>query len=115
MRALAPAAKPFKLVPFIKHCMDREPCVVFACALGGLGVTLPLIVVPMRCEGDARLRLRAASYRVSCFRLTSRSSILIRRSSMGLPTWQYDAESEQNMRLANELVGTEATWSGNRG
>ncbi|KAG2827874.1 hypothetical protein PC113_g9321 [Phytophthora cactorum] len=33
---------------FIRHYLDREPMVVISCAIGAVGVTLPLVVVPIR-------------------------------------------------------------------
>lgn len=33
---------------FIRYYLDREPMVVISCAIGAVGVTLPLVVVPIR-------------------------------------------------------------------
>jgi len=33
---------------FLRYYMDREPVVVASCVLGAIGITLPLVVVPIR-------------------------------------------------------------------
>ena len=33
---------------FMKRLTDREPVVVFSCAMGFLGIGMPLVVVPIR-------------------------------------------------------------------
>ncbi|KAL7687051.1 hypothetical protein Plhal304r1_c024g0082671 [Plasmopara halstedii] len=33
---------------FIRHYLDREPMVVISCAIGVIGITMPMVVVPIR-------------------------------------------------------------------
>ncbi len=81
---LAPRHEPFRLLASVRKLLDKNPVVFVACALGGIGLSLPAILGPIR-------------------------------SSMGLPTWQIDRELEQNVQLANDLIGVEAKWKGNQG
>ncbi len=81
---LAPRHEPFRLLGSVKRLLDKNPVVFVACALGGIGLSLPAIIGPIR-------------------------------NSMGLPTWQIDRESEENVQLANDLIGVEAKWKGNHG
>ncbi len=81
---LVPQHEPFRLLASIRKTLDKNPVVFVACTLAGIGLSLPVILGPIR-------------------------------NSMGLPTWQIDRESEQNVQLANDLIGVEAKWTGNQG
>ncbi len=81
---LVPRHEPFRLLASLRRALDKNPVVFVACVLGGIGLSLPAVISPIR-------------------------------SNMGLPTWQIDRESEQNVQLANDLIGVEAKWTGNQG